>query len=97
MDYCNFEVKGEGETFSSQDYEDYKNAENKGKIIHWLPDSNDLINVEIIMGDNSRLQGKGESGLKNVKEGDIVQFERFAFARLDKKEKNKLVFWYLHK
>ena len=49
------------------------------------------------MGDNSRLQGKGESGLKNVKEGDIVQFERFAFARLDKKEKNKLVFWYLHK
>ncbi|NQV91284.1 glutamate--tRNA ligase [Candidatus Woesearchaeota archaeon] len=97
MDYCNIEVKGEGETFLSEDYEDYKNSEQKGKIIHWLPDSDDLVDVEIVMTDNSRLQGKGEADLKKVKEGDIVQFERFAFARLDKKEKDKLVFWYLHK
>ncbi|PIN87879.1 glutamate--tRNA ligase [Candidatus Woesearchaeota archaeon CG10_big_fil_rev_8_21_14_0_10_32_24] len=97
MDYCNIEIKDQGETFSSEEYEDYKNAENKGKIIHWLPDSKDLVDVEIVMEDNTIIKGKGEFNLTNLEEGDIVQFERFAFARLDKIEKNKMVFWYLHK
>jgi len=77
--------------------DDALNKENKGKIIHWLPDSKDLVDVEIVMEDNTIIKGKGEFNLTNLEEGDIVQFERFAFARLDKIEKNKMVFWYLHK
>ena len=34
---------------------------------------------------------------KDIKEGDIVQFARFGFCRLDKKEKNNLKFWFTHK
>ena len=33
---------------------------------------------------------------KNLKVGDIVQFTRFGFCKLDKKEKDKLMFWYTH-
>ncbi|MEM4267100.1 MAG: hypothetical protein QW404_03545, partial [Candidatus Nanoarchaeia archaeon] len=41
--------------------------------------------------------GLAEKDVKKLKVGDIIQFERFAFCRLDKKEKNKLVFWFTHK
>jgi len=39
----------------------------------------------------------GEPPLKTLKEGTVVQFERFGFCRLDRKEPDKLVFWYAHK
>jgi hypothetical protein len=39
--------------------------------------------------------------MKKLKEGDIIQAERFGFMRLDKKEKDekgkdKLLFWFTH-
>ena len=67
------------------------------KLIHWLPASKDLVNVEIVMDNASIAKGLGESSLKKVKVNDIVQFERKFFARCDKKEKNKLVFYFLHR
>lgn len=69
----------------------------KAKLIHWLPVSKDLVNVEVLMEDGKVMKGVGESNLKNVKLGEVVQFERNFFCRLDKKEKDKLVFWYTHK
>jgi hypothetical protein len=35
--------------------------------------------------------------MSHLKEGDVVQLERFGFCRLDKIEKDKLVFWFTHK
>ncbi len=67
------------------------------KMIHWLPANKDLINVEVLMDNGEIVKGLGESSLKKVKINQIVQFERNFFARLDKKEKNKLVFWFTHK
>jgi glutamyl-tRNA synthetase len=94
MDCLNFTKKKNKLTFDSLDYETYKA---KGaKIIHWLPD-NDVINVEVLMPDNKITKGLGEQGLSGLSVGDIVQLERFGFCRLDKKEKDKLVFWYTHK
>ena len=37
------------------------------------------------------------TNLKKVKVNQVVQFERNMFVRLDKKEKNKLIFYFLHR
>jgi glutamyl-tRNA synthetase len=65
--------------------------------MHFLPVSESLAKVEVLMPDGSTRSGVGEPGLKQLKEGDIIQFERFGFVRLDKKQANKLVFWFTHK
>jgi len=67
------------------------------KMIHWLPVAKDLVNIEVIMPDTSIKNGLGEPLLKDVKINEVVQFERFAFCRLDKKEKNKLRFYFTHR
>ncbi|MAG50717.1 hypothetical protein CL621_03730, partial [archaeon] len=64
-------------------------------LIHWLPFKGN-INVEVIMEDGSKLRGIGEPTLNHVKINQEIQFERRFFARLDKKEKNKLIFYYTH-
>ena len=69
----------------------------KAKLIHWLPASKDLVNVELVMPDNSVRKGLGESGLKKIKVGEVVQFVREGFCRLDKKINDKLVFYYGHR
>ncbi|MDP4012871.1 MAG: glutamate--tRNA ligase [Candidatus Nanoarchaeia archaeon] len=73
------------------------NPDLEAQLIHWLPVSKDLIEVELVMPDGKVKKGLGELMLKHVKEGEVVQFERVGFVRLDKKEKNKLIFWYAHR
>ena len=48
------------------------------------------------MPDNSINKGIGEAGMSSIKEGDIIQMERFAFVKLDKKDNSKLEFWFTH-
>ena len=97
MDYCNFTLNnGNSWKFVSEDYEDYKNHPDKGFIIHWLPVSKELPRVEVMLDTGEKAAGVGEKGLEQLKEGQIVQLERMYFAKLDKKEKGKLVFCYLH-
>jgi len=73
------------------------------KLIHWLPADKEhekkLVKTEILMPDGSTQKGLAEEGIKNLKEDDIIQFERFGFCRLDSiDEKNrKAVFWFSHK
>lgn len=69
----------------------------KARMIHWLPVTQELVRVEILMPDKKILKGYGEPDLKNVKAGEIVQFERFAFCRLDAIEGNVYKFWFTHK
>ncbi|MBI4983711.1 glutamate--tRNA ligase, partial [Candidatus Woesearchaeota archaeon] len=95
MDYCNFEVKKGKYMFVSEDYEDYKNAPNKGLILHWIP-ARENIKAEVLMEDARILSGLGEKNLENLKVGDIVQLERKFYARVDEKTKDKITFWYLH-
>jgi len=78
--------------FDSLEYEDFKG---KGKkIINWLPAEGNA-EIEVLMPDASIVKGIAESHVSHLKEGDIIQFERFGFCRLDKKEGMK--FWYAHK
>ncbi|MBI2671390.1 hypothetical protein HYX16_00480 [Candidatus Woesearchaeota archaeon] len=83
----------ENSKFHSIDHKKELNA----KLIHWLPVSKDLVNVEVIMPDNSILIGTGEPSIRYINLGDIVQFIRFGFCKLGKKEKDKLVFYYSHR
>ncbi len=93
MDCLNFVKENKNFVYDSKDYERYK--ENGEFIMHWLPDKM-IIPVEVLMPDGSIKKGIGEDSMRQLKEGDIVQLERFAFCRLDKKGK-KFVFWYTHK
>lgn len=95
MDCLNFTVKGKKFTYHSTEHKHYKKSGEM--IIHWLPYTKDLIKVEIRMPDNKIKKGYGEPLLKKLKESDIVQFTRFGFCRLDKKSKDKLVFWFTNK
>jgi len=66
------------------------------KLIHWVG-VDDCVNVSVLMDDGKVVNGVGEKALRSLKIGDLVQFNRLYFARLDKKEKDRLVFWYSHK
>ena len=95
MDCLNF-VKKKGKfAFDSNEYSNFKNSGDF--ILHWLPKEADLATVEVKMPDGTAHSGLGEPPLKTLKEGTVVQFERFGFCRLDRKEPDKLVFWYAHK
>lgn len=96
MDYCNFTLDGKGWKFVSEDYEDYKKNPDRGFIIHWLPVSKDLAKVEVLLDNGEKTSGFGEKGLEKLKDEQIVQLERMYFAKLDAKDKGKLVFCYLH-
>jgi len=62
--------------------------------IQWVSDDNVL--VDILMPDGSIINGLAEGNIKKLKEGDIIQFVRFGFCRLDKKDKNKITFAFAH-
>ena len=66
------------------------------KMIHWLPIDN-LVNVEILMPDGYTIKGLAEESVGYLNIGDIIQFTRFCFCRLDNKKDGKnLIFWYTH-
>ena len=56
----------------------------------------DLGDVIVFVDHKKIAKGLAEPLAKNLKVGDIVQFTRFGFCKLDKKEKDKLMFWYTH-
>jgi len=95
MECINFTKKGSKLAFSSTTVDEFR--EKGDKIMHWLPESHELLNVEVVMPDKSIVKGLGEPALSELKVGEIIQFERRYFARLDEKKGNTLIFWYLHK
>lgn len=94
MECLNFKKQKKEFVFVSDDYKDFKD---KGdKIMHYLPVDDSLLNAQIVMPDGTRTTGLVEKAAENIKIGEVVQLERFAFARLDSKEKQKLIFYFAH-
>ncbi|MDI6738138.1 MAG: glutamate--tRNA ligase [Nanoarchaeota archaeon] len=79
--------------FMSKEHDASLNA----KLIHWLPANEENADVEILMDDGSVKKGLAEKGVKHLKEGEVIQFERFGFCRFDRKEGGKYIFWLTHK
>jgi glutamyl-tRNA synthetase len=94
MDCLNFRKTLSRFVFDSLEYERYKKGGKR--IIQWLPVSENNIAAEILMPDASITEGLAEAAIEKLKIGDIVQFVRFGFCKLEKKEKNKLIFIYTH-
>jgi len=96
MDCLNFKKEYNVLIYHSKGYGDYSKAKGDA-IIHWLPKEEKIIPIEIIMPDKSLVSAFGEHELLNLHENEVIQFTRFGFCRLDKKEKGKLRFWFTHK
>ncbi len=111
MECLNFKKQGDEFIFDSIEYENYKEKqkESGSLIMHWLPADKEnerkLIKVKVFTPEHEFITGIGEEALKEVKQGEVVQFERFGFVRFDHsenkegKEKGKetMVFWFTHK
>ena len=100
MDCLNFRRQTDGFEFEDRSVDTYK--ERGEKIMHWLPRSDDLVDVTVMMPDKETVTGLGEPGVAGLKVGDVIQFERFGFCRLDSVEdsvegKKRSVFVYTHK
>jgi glutamyl-tRNA synthetase len=95
MDCLNFKKSFNEYSFDSIDYETFK--EKGKKIIHFLSTENN-INIEILMNDATILKAVAEKSITILKVGEIIQFERFGFCRLDEiKKDGTRIFWFTHK
>ena len=94
MDAVNVEISGGDVNYHSTSFEDAREV--KARIIQWVP-VEDNVNVKIVMSDASIKTGLGEGALRDLSVGDIVQFERIGFARLDEISDDELVFYFAHK
>lgn len=92
MDCLNFRKAPRKLVFDSLEYMQWKGRGEK--IIHWLPADEKAVKVVLCMPDGTRMEGVGESSMKDLGIGDIVQLERVAFARLDAIEDDTLIFWF---
>ena len=94
MDAVNVNINGSEITYHSTSFEEAREV--KARIIQWVP-VNDNVNVKIVMDDASTKTGLGEGALRDLEVGDIVQFERVGFARLDEIADDELIFYFAHK
>ncbi len=97
MEAFNIEIlKKEGNKATSKFHsEELEKARKiKARLIHWVPKEN--IKVRVIAPEGM-IEGFGEVNLKNSRAGDIVQFERFGFVRVDEAGKNGRVVYFAHK
>ena len=104
-DLFNLKIIKKGKTQINAEYME-GDATHEMKKLHWLPfDENQTIPAEIItvstllnekgdFNEDSLTIKKGicEKNAADAKIDEVIQFERFGFCRLDKKEKDKLTF-----
>ena len=84
----NFEVESLEESrvvgvFRSQAHEEAKRL--GAPLIHWIPDGSGLP-CKVVMPDGSVSSGLVEENFRGVRVGEVVQFERFGFVRVDGKD-----------
>lgn len=96
MDCLNFKKGSSGYVFDSLEYEKYRMG--GSKILHWLPDDKSLAKARVLMPDGTFSKGLAEPAAMEIKVGEIVQFARFGFCRLEKKDdaRKELEFIYCH-
>ena len=98
MGLFNFQVervdKGRIEAvFHSEPYEEAKKL--GMPLIHWVPVGTG-IQCEVVMPDASMAKGVAENACKRLQQGEIIQFERFGFVRVDSLDE-KLAAYFAHR
>ncbi|HOK72421.1 MAG TPA: glutamate--tRNA ligase [Methanothermobacter sp.] len=93
VDAVNVKVRDKSLEYHSKSLE--KAREYHAKIIHWIPIEGS-IPAKVIMPNAETIEGLLEPDAKKLKTDDIIQLERFGFARVDKTNK-KITLYYTHK
>ena len=60
--------------------------------INWVSDS---VEARVLMPDGEWVEGKADAGIKKLKKGEVLQFERFGFVKYQGKE-DRFEFWFGH-
>ena len=94
MDAVNVEIKSDKVTYHSTSFEEARDV--KAKIIQWVP-LKENIKASVVMDDASVKTGLVENTCADLEVGDVVQFERVGFARLDSKKDDELIFYFAHR
>ena len=79
--------------YHSETYREAKAVE--APLIHWIPASTG-VKTSVILSDATAVEGLAEDQCKTLKQGDIIQFERFGFARIDEVD-GHLVAYFAHR
>ncbi len=94
IDAVNVTFNGDKTVYHSNDLDEARNS--KAMIVQWVPVEGSL-NVDMVMPNASVIKGYVEPSASNLSVGDVVQLERFGFARLDSVTDEKLTFYFAHK
>lgn len=62
--------------------------------INWVSEG---VKAKVLMPDGKWIEGLAEKAIKDLKEGEVIQFERNFFCRFDSVKKGVYEFWYSHK
>ncbi len=89
MDCLNFTASDGRFAYDSDKVEDYRKRGKK--IIHWLPAKGNS-EAEVLMPDATTAKGLAEGNATKIREGEIVQFARFGFCRLENREKMQFIY-----
>jgi glutamyl-tRNA synthetase len=79
--------------YHSETYQEAKAVE--APLIHWIPASTG-VKTSVVLSDATAVEGLAEDQCKTLKQGDIIQFERFGFARIDEVN-GHLVAYFAHR
>ncbi|MCI2415063.1 MAG: glutamate--tRNA ligase [Candidatus Aramenus sp.] len=97
LELCNVEVRGDALAFISKGIDDAKKL--NAKIVQWVK-SSDAVDVKVIkadpQGDLQEENGKGERAIGDLKEGEVVQFIRYGFVRVDANSREGVVTIFAH-
>ena len=94
MDAVNVCSKNDKIVYHSSDLEEARKEE--AMIVQWVPVEGSLT-AEVVMPDATVSKGFIEPSASNLNVDDVVQLERFGFARVDEVKLTKLRFYFAHK
>ena len=80
-------------SFHSRSYEEARRL--NAPLIHWIPHGSGLP-CSVVMSDGSTVTGFVEDDFRGVRPGEVVQFERFGFVRVDDVN-GRILVYYAHR
>lgn len=97
MELFNIKVKTvQDEVEANYHSETYREAKAlKVPLIHWIPFATG-VKTSVVLSDGTVVEGLAEDQCKTLKQGDIIQFERFGFARIDEVD-GHIVAYFAHR
>ncbi|MCD6434340.1 MAG: hypothetical protein J7L14_01885, partial [Candidatus Diapherotrites archaeon] len=91
---CNIRIKALTELVIEAEFLSFQGK--KEKNLSWIAEERAL-EVEVTMPSADKLLGITDSSLLRCSVDEVVHFDNFGFARIDKLEKNSAKLWFAHR